>query len=168
MRASVTCLVLSFILGAPTWYSHRLAAVQNPKTVITDSSPSFDCAAPNAYGVAEVWKQEARYVDIKQGDKVLGSIRIFTGVERNGFALDEAKKTKTGFEISVEYGSRYYYHKRFIFICKRQRFYLSKVIVDSFDKVNPEHWRKREIMVKPILPLEQFLLDDFMREGVVK
>ena len=74
---------------------------------------------------------------IKQGDKVLGSIRIFTGVERNGFALDEAKKTKTGFEISVEYGSRYYYHKRFIFICKRQRFYLSKVIVDSFDKVNP-------------------------------
>ena len=40
--------------------------------------------------------------------------------------------------------------------------------MDSFDKVNPEHWRKREIMVKPILPLEKFFLDDFMREGVVK
>jgi len=137
MRASVTCLVLSFILGAPTWNSHRLAAVQNPKTVITDSSPSFDCAAPNAYSVAEVWKQEARYVDIKQGDKVLGSIRIFTGVERNGFALDEAKKTQTGFEISVEYGSVIYYHKVFVFICRQHKFYLSKIKVDSFNKHNP-------------------------------
>jgi hypothetical protein len=147
--------------------SPHLAAVQNPKTAAAPSKP-VDCADPNGYSVTEVLRGEARYIDIKQGDRVFGSIRIFTDVERNGFALDEAKKTKTGFEISVEYGSVNYYHKRFIFICKQHNFYLSKVFVDSFNKHNPEHWRKKQIRVRPALPLEKFLLDNFMLEGVVK
>ena len=133
-----------------------------------DASKSVDCADANGYSVANVQKGEARYVEIAQGTVVLGSIRVFTGVERNGFALDEARKTKTGFEMSVEYGSRYYYHKRFIFICKQHRFYLSRVIVDSFDKNDPQHWRKKRLRIKPALPLERFSLDEFMREGVKK
>jgi hypothetical protein len=97
-------------------------------------------------------------------DESVNSIDFKIG--REGFALDDAKKTKTGFEIAVEYGSRYFYHKRFIFICKQQKFYLSKVMVDSFDKVNPQHWWKKEIRVRPILPLEKFFIGDFMLEGV--
>jgi len=169
MKACLTGLVLLVIVGVAAGNSQQLGAVQNAKPIpVADTSKSIDCAAPNSYSVAEVLRGGARYVDIAQGDTVLGSIRIFSDVERNGFALDEARKTKTGFEISVEYGSRYYYHKRFIFICKRHKFYLRKVIVDSFDKHNPEHWWTKVIRVKPILPLEKFFLDDFMLEGVVK
>ncbi len=127
-----------------------------------------DCTDPNGYSVAEVMKGDAPYVEIAQGDKVFGAIRVLTGRERNGFVLDEAKKTSTGFEIAVEYGSRYFYHKQFIFICKQQKFYLSKVIVDSFDKQNPEHLQNKVIKIKPLLPLEKFVLENFMMEGVVK
>ena len=168
MRACITWLVLSFIVSPSVCNSQQLAALQNSKTAVTDPSKPVDCAAPNGYSVTEALKGEAQYVDIKQGDTILGSIRIFTDLERNGFALDGAKKTKTGFEISVEYGSRYFYHKRFIFICKQHKFYLIKVIVDSFDKANPEHWQRKGIRVRPALPLGKFLIDDFMLEGVVK
>ena len=167
MTACITWLALSFIVGPSAYNSQQLLAFQNPNTAITDPSRSVDCAA-NGYSVTETLKGQARYVDIKRGDMVLGSIRIFTDAERNGFALDEAKTTKTGFEISVEYGSRYFYHKRFVFICNQHRFYLTRVFVDSFDKHNPEHWSKKAVRVKPALPLEKFLLDDFMLEGVVK
>jgi hypothetical protein len=89
-------------------------------------------------------------------------------MERNGFALNWAKKRKDGFEILVEYGSRFYYAKRFNFICKQHKFYLSKITVDSFDKFNPEKGHTRIIRVKPHLPLEKFLIDNFMLAGVVK
>ena len=157
-------MALSFIVGPIADNSQQLAAFQNPNTSFTQPA---DCV-PKGYAVAETVKSGAHYVDIKQGDTVLGSIRIFTDVERNGFALDEAKTTKTGFEISVEYGSRYFYHKRFVFICRRHRFYLSRVFVGSFDKHNPEHWKKTAVRVRPALPLERFILNDFMLEGVVK
>jgi hypothetical protein len=146
--------------------SQQLAPVQSPEPTAADPTRRVDCSGPIGYSVSEVVKGEARYVDIKQGDRILGSIRIFIDSERNGFALDDVKKTTTGFEIAVEYGSRYFYHKRFIFICKQQKFYLSKVMVDSFDKVNPQRWWKKETRVRPILPLEKFILDDFMLEGV--
>jgi hypothetical protein len=164
MRAWITGVALSFIVGPLADNSQQLAAFQNPNTSFTKP---VDCV-PNGYTIAETVKGEARYVDIKQGDIVFGSIRVFTDAERNGFALDEAKTTKTGFEISVEYGSRYFYHKRFVFICRQHRFYLTRVFVDSFDKHNPEHWKKKAVRVRPALPLERFLLDDFMLEGVVK
>ena len=154
MRACITWLVLSLIVSPSVCNSQQLAPV--------------DCAAPNGYSVTEALKGKRSTVDIKQGDIILGSIRIFTDSERNGFALDEAKTTKTGFEISVEYGSVIFYHKRFVFICKQHRFYLTRVLVDSFNKHNPKHWWKKSVTVKPALPLEKFHLDDFMREGVVK
>lgn len=158
MRLTTTCipgLVLSLIVVSSS------ANSQQP-------SKPLDCAALNGYSVGEVLRADVRYVEIAQGDKVLGAIRIFSDVERNGFALDEVKKTKPGFEISVEYGSRYFYHKRFIFICKQHKFYLHKVIVDSFDRHSPEHWWMKQIRIKPMLPLEKFSLDDFMLEGVAK
>jgi hypothetical protein len=154
MKAWITCVTLSFVVG------------QSPNAFTNPSKP-VDCVS-KGYTVAETVKSGAHYVDIKQGDTVLASMRVFTDVERNGFALDEAKTTKTGFDISVEYGSRYYYHKRFVFICRQHTFYLTRVFVDSFDKRHHQHWSKKAVRVRPVLPLEKFLLDDFMREGVVK
>ena len=167
MKTCITWLILPFFMTPLTGMLQQRAVVQRAKTTVGNPTRRVDCSGPKGYSVSEVEKGEARYVDIKQGENILGSIRVFTGSERNGFALDEAKKTTTGFEIAVEYGPRYYYHKRFIFICKQQKFYLSKVMVDSFDKQDPAHWGKKEIKIRPILPLEDFFLDDFMLEGVV-
>jgi hypothetical protein len=139
-----------------------------PSAATDEASKTINCANPNGYSVVEVRNREANHVNIVRGGKVLWSIRLLRGIERNGFGFNWAKKTKEGFEISVEYGSRYYYGKRFNFICKRHKFYLSKITVDSFDKAAPEKWNTKVIRVKPNLPLEEFLIDDFMLEGVVE
>ena len=123
------------------------------------------CGKPNAYSVDVVDDpiRQADIVNIMQDGRVLKAINL-PGQEVNGFSLDSATKTKAGFEFSIEYGSRYYYHKQFIFICRRNKFYLSRVIVDSFDKHNPEKWRIRVNRIKPNLPLEKFIVTNFMRE----
>ncbi len=159
MRIGVIVLIVSLMAGFSAGRPMSLADV---------TSKAFDCSDPNRYRVVEVRGPEANYVNIARGGKVLRSIRLPTGMERNGFGFNWAKKTKGGFEISVEYGSRFYYGKRFNFICKRGTFYLNKVIMDSFDENNPEKWHKRMVRVTPDLPLEKFSITDFMPEGVVK
>ena len=166
MRASITILILSLIAGF---------SPGKPIAVTDEATKTVDCANPNGYSVVEVRDPRANYVNIVQGDKVLNSIRLPTGTERNGFGFSWAKKTKAGFEISVEYGSRYYYGKRFNFICKRHKFFLSRIIVDSYDR-NPvktnSGWevpiKTRVVKVKPNLSREKFVITDFMLEGVVR
>ena len=122
------------------------------------------CGEPNGYSVDVVRDQirEADDVNIMQGGRILKAINL-PGQEVNGFSLISAKKTKAGFEFSIEYGSVNYYHKQFIFICRRNRFYLARVIVDSFNKHNPEKWHKKVTRVNPNLPLENFKVTNFMR-----
>lgn len=131
-------------------------------------SKILDCDDPNGYSVEEGTDPGTNSVKIVRGGTVLHTIKLPTGVELNGFGFNWAKKTKEGFEIAIEYGSRIYYGKRFIFICKHHKFYLSKISVDSFDRRNPEKWSKKVIRVQPNLPLEKFSITDFMLEGVVK
>lgn len=134
----------------------------------TPWSKGSGCDDPNGFSVVEAADAEAHYVKIVRGDEVLHTIKTPTGANWNGFALDEAKKTREGFEISIEYGSRFYYHKTFIFVCRRHKFYLSKIMVDSFDKFHPQKGTERVVRVRPNLPLEKFAITDFMREGVVQ
>ncbi len=76
--------------------------------------------------------------------------------------ISKSVKTKQGFEISIEYGSRYYYEKRFNFICKQKSFYLNQVKTTTFDKANPEtSWKEYNKAIKPSLKLENFLIDNF-------
>lgn len=133
-----------------------------------EGSKTLDCEDPKGYSVDEVREENANYVKILRGGTVLRAIKLPTGVERNGFGFNWAKKTKEGFEISIEYGSRIYYGKRFIFICRHHKFYLSKIEVDSFDRHNPEKSSKKVIRVKPNVPLEKFSITNFMLEGVVQ
>ena len=159
MRIGVIVLLVSLMAGF---------SAGRPIAVADTTSKTVDCSDPNGYSVVEARDPGANYVNITRGGKVLRSIRLPTGIERNGFGFNWAKKAKGGFEISVEYGSRVYYGKRFNFICKQGTFYLSKVIMDRFDKNNPEKWHRRVIRVTPNLPLEKFSVTDFMLEGVVK
>ena len=107
-------------------------------------------------------------VKIVRGGKVLHSIKLLTDLERNGFAFDGVKKTKAGFELAVEYGSRIFYRKNFIFTCRHDKFYLTRIGVDSFDRHNPAKSSGKVIRVRPDVPLEKFSITDFMLEGVVQ
>ncbi len=79
--------------------------------------------------------------------------------------MDAVEKTREGFEISVEYGSRYKYKKQFNFICKQGKFYLTKTKTTYFDGANPETtWKVYSKVIKPNLQLEKFLIDDFMED----
>ena len=149
--------------------------MQNVKPIVNVEIPmvdsvtlsNLDCDNPNGYDVIEI-RDESNSVNIVKGNTIYKTIKFPTGLERNGFGFNWAKKTAEGFEISVEYGSRYYYDKRFNFICKQNEFYLNKIIVDSFDKNNPEKWNTKVIKVKPNLNLDKFLITDFMNEGIVQ
>ncbi len=133
-----------------------------------EGSKTLDCDDPKGYSLEEGTVPGTSSVNIVRGGRVLHTIKLLTDMERNGFAFDGAKKTKDGFEISIEYGSVIYYHKTFMFTCRQHKFYLSKIRVDSFDKHNPEKWSKKVIRVRPNLPLEKFSVTDFMLEGVVQ
>ncbi|MFN2513973.1 MAG: hypothetical protein ABR568_21475, partial [Pyrinomonadaceae bacterium] len=139
-----------------------------PTAVPDEASKTIDCDDPKGYSVEEGTDPGTNSVKIVRGGTVLHTIKLPTGIERNGFGFNWVKKTKEGFEIGIEYGSVIYYGKRFIFICRHHEFYLSKIRVDSFDRHNPERWRWKVIRVQPNLPLEKFLITDFMVEGVVK
>jgi hypothetical protein len=170
MRACITVLVLSLIVGFSSGNSQQIGAVHNgkPNAVTDKASKPVDCADPKGYSVEEGTNPGTHPVNIVREGRVLHTIELPTGVDVNGFGFDGVKKTKEGFEIAIEYGSRIYYGKRFIFICRQHKFYLSKIRVDSFDRHNPEKWNRKVIRVQPNLPLEKFFITDFMREGVVK
>ena len=149
MSLGVAVLFLSLIVGYPD----------------RDASKTLRCGDPNSYSVDVVRDKvrEADDVNIVQGGRVLKVINL-PGQEVNGFSLNRWRKTKAGFEFSIEYGTRIYYYKRFIFICRRNRFYLSRVIVESFDKHNPENSYKKVSRGNLNLPLENFKVANYMRE----
>lgn len=175
MSIRIAFLFVCLVVGCSTDKLSDAVKVQNVKPIVNVESPtvdsvtlnSLDCDDPNGFDVVEI-KDEGNSVNIVKGNTIYKTIKLPTGSERNGFGFNWAKKTAEGFEISVEYGSRYYYDKRFNFICKQNEFYLNKIIVDSFDKHNTEKWDTKVIKVKPSVNLSKFLITDFMNEGVVQ
>lgn len=135
---------------------------------IDNKSSNLNCDDPKGYSVEEGTEPGTNSVKIVRDGTVLHTIKLLTDIERNGFGFNGVKKTKEGFEIAIEYGSRIFYGKRFIFICRQHKFYLSKIRVDSFDRNNPEKWSRKVVRVQPNVPLEKFSITDFMLEGVVQ
>lgn len=128
-----------------------------------EGSKPFDCSDSNGYKVEKNRDDEFNLVNIVQDDKVVETLKLPTGLSQNGFALNWAKKTQRGFEISIEYGSRFYYQKEFNFECKESQFYLTKIITNTFDKNDPKKsWRKRKTNIKPNIPFSNFKVTDYI------
>jgi hypothetical protein len=79
-----------------------------------------------------------------------------------GFALDWVKQTPNGFNISIEWGSRFFHEKEFIFVCRSDRFYLEKILHSTFDKANPSKSANTKQKFK--VPLASFKITDYMQE----
>jgi hypothetical protein len=111
------------------------------------------------------YKNERTNISISNSDAIVKTINLPNQSEFNGFSLNRAKKVSNGFEISVEYGSRYYYERRFNFVCKQDEFHLDKIEINTFDKNNPEKsWKNFTKLIKPKLTLEKFTITDFMKD----
>lgn len=88
-------------------------------------------------------------------------------VEVANFFVDGIRDDKQGFQISLEYGTRFFYNKVFYFKYYNNSFYLYQIKIDNFDKVNPEIWKTKIKKITPNikvtnLNLEQYLTVDNM------
>lgn len=112
-------------------------------------------------------------LDIKDIDKYLRKILLKDGVSivtlcnlqqenYSGFAVNWIKENKNGFEISVEYGSRVYFHKIFYFVYKKQNFYLCKIVVNRFDRYKPEKSAIRSVILKRPVCVDKFDLVNYL------
>ena len=148
----------------------------NLKTTVIKNGDtmSLDCDDPSGYSLVVATDPERaaqnlgtvpRILNIVAGDEIKVAIKVPTDSDAQNFSLNSTGKTKGGFEITIEYGTRYYYQKQFNFICKEGNFYLYKVKVESFDKFNPAsrvNWTKKEIKINPNLPIEKFSIFDYL------
>jgi len=183
----ISCLAVGLLfiaVGCSATNSAKMTSFQNKSAADhkqnsnvptnNENSKTLDCADPNGYSLVVVEDANRnieetvttpKLLNIVVGDKVMATVKIPTVSDANGFSLNWAKKTKEGFEISVEYGSRNHYQKQFNFICKKGNFYLYAVKVESFDKNDPKSMDEpdvKEIQITPNLPIEKFSLFDYL------
>ena len=86
----------------------------------------------------------------------VGTERLPTDSEVKKFQLDPLKKTANGFEISVEYGDRYYHTKIFEFECEKGEYLLKKFRSERFDTQNPGRVSKKSSAVNPPSTFDRF------------
>ena len=83
----------------------------------------------------------------------------------HGFSVNWVKEIENGFEISIEYGSRYYHEKKFEFSYKNNSYYLTQIYTEAFDKFNTSknaELKKSLEKVNPSLHIDKFKLDEFI------
>jgi hypothetical protein len=155
---------------------NRSPDAENLKTTVVENEDSkpLDCSDPNAYSLVVVADPEResqnpgtapRVLNIVAGDEIRTAIKVPTDSDAQNFSLSSTEKTKEGFEITIEYGTRYYYKKQFDFICKEGDLYLYKVKVESFDKFDPKSrakWDRKEIEIRPDRPVGKFSIFDYL------
>lgn len=139
-----------------------------------ETSRPLNCNDPNGYSLVVITDPERasqnlgtvpQILNVVSGDKIRVALKIPTDSDAQNFVLNSTEKTKEGFEITIEYGTRYYYKKQFNFVCKEGDFYLYKMKVESFDKfdsVSRKKWDRKEVMVEPNLPIEKFSIFDYL------
>lgn len=88
-------------------------------------------------------------VTLFRGDKEVRTERLPSQTEVKKFKLDPLRKTDEGFELSVEYGDRYYHSKRFGFDCVDGEFQLTRMKSERFDTQNPGKISRKESAVRP-------------------
>jgi hypothetical protein len=147
----------------------------NLKTAVVKNGGSkpLDCDHPNGFRLVVVPDPErpfpqfgvgAGILNIIVGDETKVAIKVPSDSDAQNFVLSPPEKTKEGFEITIDYGTRYYYQKQFNFICKEGNFYLNKVRVVSFDKFDhvSKNWDRKEMKIRPNMPIEKFSIFDYL------
>ena len=142
------------------------------KVVDERSTRALDCNKPSEYSFLEVQnpkRQHDRDLNIVVGDEVIARIEL-PNSKVNNFSLNSVEKTKAGFEVKVDWGGGvYHYEVQYNFRCKENNFYLYKVRRVSFSTKNPDSGnfldikRIKVIKIEPNLPIEKFVMSDYLR-----
>lgn len=114
------------------------------------------------YNIFIADKNGDKSIVFAEGNNVRRTVKMPDQNEIDGFSLDHFGETKNGFEIAVEYGSKYYYRKSFNFVCEKGEFYFDKVAVERFAKDNPSKITKKDVKMNPKEPLERFSFTGFL------
>lgn len=135
-------------------------AFQNEEII---SSTDLRCGG-KPFNLAVIYRNEKKHINLTSKNKLIKTIDLPTQSDFNGFSLNWAKKTKEGFELSVEYGSRIYFQISFSFVCNKNEFYLRRIKTNTFDKANPETtWKTHNEKIIPNLSLEKFEITDYLK-----
>jgi hypothetical protein len=109
---------------------------------------------------------DKRELSVQKGMLVIDKIEIPTQEAIQGFAVNWIKETESGFEISIEYGgSSRYYHKDFRFYYEEGDFVLKDILINTFDKQNPEDeksYTKKTTVLKVPIRFKLFKVEDFL------
>ncbi len=109
---------------------------------------------------------DKRELSIQRGKLIIDKIEIPTQETIQGFAVNWIKATERGFEISVEYGgSSRYYQKDFRFYYEQDDFVLKDILIDTFDKQNPEDeksYTKKTDTLKVPVKFKDFKVEDYL------
>lgn len=108
------------------------------------------------------YKTGKRQLLIQKDHVTQGKIFFLTPDIAQGFSVNWIKETSVGFEISIEYGSRFYVQKNFQFIYENNSFYLKNIITSSFDKYSPEKYEKTIKKLKKPFKVTNFKMEDFV------
>lgn len=114
------------------------------------------------YSVLIAEKSGNQSIVFAEGNNIRRTVKMPTQTDAANFSLDHFGETKNGFEIAIEYGSKYYYRKSFNFVCEKDNFYFDKVSVEKFEKNNPSKITKKEVKMNPKEPLERFSFTGFL------
>jgi hypothetical protein len=101
-------------------------------------------------------------VRILRGAHLLHSLALPTQGEYPGFAFNWIRPTPTGFDFSIEYGSRIYTERNFSFVYAQHTFYLRRIQTTRVDKATPNRVTSRHHMLRPPVQLDRFRLPDYM------
>jgi len=133
---------------------------------------ALDCNKPSEYSFLEVQnpkRQHDKDLNIVVGDEVIARIEL-PNSKVNNFSLGSVEKTKAGFEVKIDWGGGVnHYEVEYNFRCKENNCYLYKVRRVSFSTKNPDSGdfldirRIKVIKIEPNLPIEKFVMSDYLR-----
>lgn len=162
-----TCNQLNKHIGYLTQSTHHKTITQlevNNDNGLKSADTSIIVLKKLKYALLDIkdYKTGKRKLLIQKDHVTHGKIFFVTPDIAQGFSVNWIKETNLGFEISIEYGSRFYVQKNFQFIFENNSFYLTKIITSSFDKYSPEKYEKSTKKIQKPIKITSFNMENFM------
>jgi hypothetical protein len=146
--------------------SKRKGLLTSIASILLFLAPSFaqtnSCRSAHSYRITVQDNVDTSHIlFIRLHGKDIYALKL-PSQEKSYYLLRGVKKIQNGIEMDVEFGSRYYFYKKFIFVCNNGGLLLDQIKVESLDKAHPSNWKFRTVLVRPRILLNRFALDRYL------
>lgn len=143
-------LLLILLLFADSTFHSKSSRVESYQSIDLDTIHNVSILG-RRYNVLDVKdsNDDSRQIIIVSNKNILAKLALPSVDDYMGFSVNWIKKTKLGFQLSLEYGSRIYYQKDFDFEIYNNDVYLTKVKVITFDKDTTKSEKVKIFKVHP-------------------